>query len=118
MPDTILSMSLKASTLRPFGAGTFRLYYRVPMKGKPMATGPTENNSLSVESAVRQLPPTRYSSCRHIERGLAFWGDSVTACCGNTHTGAVPTIVAPFAGDITAEAIMEGRARIIRRHKA
>src|SRR4051794_3687128 len=83
-----------------------------------MARGPTANNSLSLESEVRQLPPTKYLSCRHIERGLAFGGRSVTACCGNTHTGAMPTIVAPFAGDITAEAIMEGRARIIMRHKA
>ena len=58
----------------------------------------------------------RYLSCRHIERGLAFWGSSVTACCGNTATGRRPRI-APFAGDITKEAIVEGRERIIARHK-
>ena len=30
----------------------------------------------------------------------------------------MPTIVAPFNGDITAQAIIEGRARIINRHKS
>jgi len=70
------------------------------------------------ENPVRGLAPMKYPSCRHIERGLAFWGHSVTACCGNTANGAMPTILAPFTGDITAQAIMEGRARIIARHKA
>jgi len=83
-----------------------------------MSVGPTENDPRSLEAMVREMPPTRYLSCRHIERGLAFWGDTVTACCGNTATGRMPTIFAPFKGEITAEAIMEGRARVITRHKA
>ena len=78
----------------------------------------TEDDARGVELAIRRLPPTRYLSCRHIERGLAFFGHSITACCGNTANSRMPTIVAPFTGDVTAKAIMEGRARIIERHKA
>jgi organic radical activating enzyme len=77
----------------------------------------TGNDSLSLEPAAQQPSTTRYLSCRHIERGLVFFLHSVTACCGNTHKLGMPTVVAPFTGDISAEALIAGRNRIIDRHK-
>jgi organic radical activating enzyme len=69
-------------------------------------------------TADAAAPAARYYSCRHIERGLAIIGRSVSACCGNTATLLRPTIVPSFTSEITPEAIIEGRARIIDRHKA
>jgi organic radical activating enzyme len=67
---------------------------------------------------AQAAPPKRYNSCRHIERGIAIIGRTVSACCGSTVSSLRPTIVPEFTSEITAEAIIEGRARIIARHKA
>ena len=83
-----------------------------------MAMGPMADDPRSLDASASATPVARYLSCRHIERSLAFWGGSVTPCCGNTHTGLMPNIVSPFVGDVTADAIVEGRARITNRHKA
>jgi organic radical activating enzyme len=85
---------------------------------KQVATGPRAVDPLTLDAPASAPAAARYVSCRHIERSLAFWGRSVTPCCGNTHTGLMPTIISPFVGDITADDIVKGRARIIDRHKA
>jgi len=59
----------------------------------------------------------RYLSCHHLERGLVFYPSRATACCANPATGDTPTL-APFTAELTAEQILEGRAKIIARHKA
>jgi organic radical activating enzyme len=58
-----------------------------------------------------------YLSCHHLERGLVFWPNRATACCANPATGETPTL-APFTTELTAEEILQGRERIIARHKA
>ena len=58
----------------------------------------------------------KYPSCRFIERALTFFHGRATACCANPATGQTPT-VAPFSGELSVAALVEGRASIIERHK-
>jgi organic radical activating enzyme len=64
----------------------------------------------------RKKPIKPYLSCHHLERGLVFWPQAVTACCANPATGETP-IVAPFTGELGTAAILDGRREIIARHK-
>src|SRR4051794_27571328 len=59
-----------------------------------------------------------YLSCRHIERGIVFWPGRVSACCGNPASGAMPTVTPFTGGELSPDVLLEGRARIIARHKA
>jgi pyruvate-formate lyase-activating enzyme len=62
--------------------------------------------------------PERYRSCRHIERSLVFYPGRVNACCANPVTGATPTLSPFTGGDLSAEAVRAGRAKIKADHKA
>src|SRR5579872_1335524 len=73
------------------------------------------NDNLAIVSAT-STAPGKYLSCRFIERAVTFYPGQVTACCANPATGLTPTI-APFKGGLSVEALMEGRQRIVDRHK-
>jgi organic radical activating enzyme len=74
-----------------------------------------EGLGLAIVSATAAERPARYLSCRFLERAVTFYPGQVTACCANPATGQTP-VIAPFEGSLSAEALMEGRARIIERH--
>jgi organic radical activating enzyme len=72
----------------------------------------------SVESVQETVPPQRYLSCRHLERGLVFYPGTLNACCANPKTGVSPKIVEFGDGDAsTFEAFRAARARIKERHQ-
>lgn len=49
---------------------------------------------------------------------MTFYPGQVTACCANPASGQTP-VIAPFkGGELSAEALLDGRARIIASHKA
>jgi organic radical activating enzyme len=78
---------------------------------------PAEGPGLAI-TATASFNQTRYLSCRFIERAITFYPGKVTACCANPATGMTPTI-APFTGgELSAETLLNGRERIIVRHKA
>lgn len=70
---------------------------------------------LAIVGASSSTRPARYLSCRFLERAITFYPWQVTACCANPATGQTP-VIAPFKGQLSAEGLMEGRARIIERH--
>jgi organic radical activating enzyme len=76
------------------------------------------NSAVLSESAVApEPPPERYLSCRHIERSLVFYPGKVNACCANPVSGQTPTISLFTGGDLSADAVRGGRAKLIERHK-
>lgn len=73
------------------------------------------DSGLTIVSASTTAPQ-RYPSCRFLERGATFYPGKVTACCANPATGQTPTVAA-FTGELSVEALLDGRASIIARHK-
>ncbi len=65
---------------------------------------------------VSTSAPTRYLSCRFIERGATFYPWQVHACCANPATGLTPAI-GSYKDGLSAASLLEGRAKIIERHK-
>lgn len=59
-----------------------------------------------------------FLSCQHLQRGLVFYPGKVHACCANPVTGKTPVISEFRGGDLSIEAILAGRNRIVERHKA
>lgn len=75
------------------------------------------NGTDEVDAGESATAPQRYLSCYHLERGLVFYPFRTTPCCANPATGATPALEL-FTRELTAEQILDGRARIIARHKA
>lgn len=75
-----------------------------------------QQDGLAIVSASNAAAGENYPSCRFLERGATFYPGKVTACCANPATGKTPT-VAPFTGELSVEALLDGRADIIARHK-
>ena len=65
---------------------------------------------------VATSAPTKYLSCRFIERGATFYPWQIHACCANPATGQTPAIASYDTG-LSAASLLEGRAKIIERHK-
>ena len=65
---------------------------------------------------VATSAPTKYLSCRFIERAATFYPWQIHACCANPATGQTPAIASYDTG-LSAAALLEGRAKIIERHK-
>jgi hypothetical protein len=74
-----------------------------------------EDGSLAIVSTSADAP-TRYQSCRFLERAITFYPGQITACCANPATGLTP-VITPFKGELSADALLEGRSKIIERHK-
>ncbi len=78
--------------------------------------GSDEGRGLAIVSASRAASGGKYLSCRFLERAATFYPGRVTACCANPATGLTP-VVAPFTGELSVDQLLEGRAKIIARHK-
>lgn len=75
----------------------------------------TVEANVQINSPARS--PTRYLSCRFLEGGITFLPGQVTACCANPANGRSP-VIAPFkGGELTPDILMEGRRKIVDRHK-
>src|SRR5215813_1296148 len=88
---------------------------------KGMGGRMSEGNSTTEGSGSELLEsspaPERYLSCRFIERAVTFYPGQVTACCANPATGLTPQITPFNSGELSADALMEGRSKIVVRHK-
>lgn len=80
------------------------------------ASGSDGDAGLAIVSAS-YAATGKYLSCRFLERAATFYPGSVTACCANPATGLTP-VVAPFNGELSVDKLLEGRAKIIARHKS
>jgi len=74
-----------------------------------------EDAGLAIVQASRTATG-KYLSCRFLERAATFLPGRITACCANPATGLAP-VVAAFNGLLSVDDLLEGRARIIARHK-
>src|SRR5262249_46542533 len=84
-------------------------------RGSPELT--SDAGTLAIVNASTPVR-ARYPSCRFIERAVTFWPGRVTACCANPLSGQSPVITPFKGGELSPDALFEGRARIIERHKA
>ena len=81
------------------------------------ALAPNDGAANAVDTSSSS-PSGAYLSCRFIERAATFYPGQVTACCANPATGRTP-VIAPFkGGELSSEALLQGREQIIARHKA
>ena len=77
---------------------------------------PVDGGHLAIVPAASPAP-SRYLSCRFLERAVTFWPGQVSACCANPAKGGSPIFAFTKNGQLSAEALLEERARIIARHK-
>ena len=60
----------------------------------------------------------KYLSCRYIERGIVFQpARNITPCCVNPAGGFSPELVPFNGGEFSVDALLDARARLIRRHQ-